>query len=173
MKLNKLKIGGAALLVGALLVAGAKDAKAVASALVTVANTLANPAPTIDARYAAQNQVVLAKFINSNAEEALPRLNEQGIASPEPFVIPAGYKLVVTGMQTHSVSDGTAAVGFGPGLADASSANPVDIFTVKAGDTYVTFPNGYAFSSGQELWFFNTSNANAVLFELHGYLTPL
>jgi len=166
MKPNRLKIGAVTLIAGALLIAGAKEAKAVASALVTVTNGIVNPAVTLDVTRAAQNQILLVAFPGMY----MNRIQPSGAEDITGFVVPAGKSLVITSIEAQASADMTGTViGITP-PQQGGVAYPIDELQLKAGTSSINFGAGIAVESGSQIY---VSDSNDVVtLRLHGYLTP-
>lgn len=170
--LKQIVFGIAGIVVVALVLALAapKTVHAVVSALVTVANTSANPVPTTDVMRSVAQNVELHCQPSLDGGPSCILIPPTGLAGPEPqYIVPSGSNLVITDVEISAPQGGPVAFL----LFSTTPANPERIEDwVVAGDGTThefEFPSGIVIPPGATLT--GSSNQSGSLAIVRGYLT--
>ncbi|MFI5070937.1 MAG: hypothetical protein ACHP8A_08605 [Terriglobales bacterium] len=165
-------IGGTVVVALCFALAAPKTVRAVVTALVTVANTSANPVPTTDVMRSVTQNVELHCQPSLNGGPSCILVPPTGVAGNEPqYIVPSGSNLVITDVEVFAPQSGSPTAFL---LLSTTPANPVRIENwVVAGDGAThefEFPSGIVIPPGATL----TSATNAsggALTIIRGYLT--
>jgi hypothetical protein len=165
----------AALLIAAL---APKTTHGIATLLVQITNTTANPVPSFDVSKSAAQNVWLICFdgnpffaVIGPCQAVIP----SGIAT-ETYVVPAGQNLVITDIDVQTPGGGgTIPFGFIPSTTCPSCAGyyPTTQWSVPndAANHQIHYESGLVFPAGTSMLPVTTSRSTFP-FTLHGYLTP-
>ena len=167
----------AAAAIGAIGLSVPKGAHALAAALVQVTNTWSNPAVTIDPSKAASQQILLQTSggvtLDQGQQTTMALLSPTaGMPNPSGYVVPAGQRLVVTGVELVLYSNLTSPAFLR--INESSGSYAYEYFNqLNAGMHQFSFPQGIVYPPGSFVSFDNTDgNANMEVI-VRGYLTAL
>jgi hypothetical protein len=165
-------LGGAAVLAVVLALASPGAAHAVASALVQVTNTAADPAVTLDASRAASQIVHLTTLgkaaVNNAAMTELHQYIPGGTFGPA-YVVPVGENLVITSIEASVLTAGDNYLN----LYDNTTIGQRELWYLpNVGTTQLQFPSGFVYPAGSSVYVYIGGTGTTQMFvDVHGYLT--
>jgi hypothetical protein len=166
-------VGCAAVLAAVLTLVAPRAAHGFVAALVQVANTIANPAVTLDTSRAASQIVHLTTLGKSAVSPSVMTQLHQyipgGTFGPA-YVVPTGQNLVITSIEASVFTAGNSYLN----LYDNTTIGQRELWYLpNAGTTQLQFPSGFVYPTGTSVYVYigGSSSLSQMYVDVHGYLT--